>query len=50
VLGCVVWYRPGPGVLARSSENPPVFALAVMEYDAEEYLFGTFGPIKAGSV
>lgn len=50
VLGCVVWYRPGPGVLARSSAKPPVMALAVIEYDADEYLLGTLGPINAGRV
>ena len=50
VLGSTVWYLPGPGVLARSSENPPVFARLVIEKQAEEPLFGTFGPRSGGRV
>lgn len=50
ILGSTVWYLPGPGVLARSSENPPVFARLVIEKQAEEPLFGTFGPRSGGRV
>ena len=41
-------YLPGPGVLARSSANPPVLARLVIEKEADEPLFGTLGPRSAG--
>lgn len=36
--------------MARSSENPPVFARAVIEKEADEFLLGTRGPSSDGRV
>ena len=50
MLVFVVLYLPGPGVFAKSSEKPPVFALPDMEKDADDVLLGTRGPIRFGRV
>ena len=41
-------YRPGPGVLAKSSEKHPVCERLVIENDADAFLFGIFAPRSEG--
>ena len=48
--GVMTLYCPGPGVLARSSEKPPVFERPVIEYDAADVLLATLEPSIAGRV
>ena len=43
-------YRPGPGVLAKSSAKPPFCDRLVIEYAADAFLLGIFAPINCGSV
>ena len=39
---------PGPGVRARSSANPPVKARPVIEWEADDFLFGILDPSSIG--
>ena len=46
----MAWYRPGPGVLARSSAKLPVVGRPAMEKAEPDALLGTLLPIREGRV
>ncbi len=47
-FGDVELYRPGPGVLQRSSEKLPMTGLPAIEYEALASLLGTLLPMSGG--